>query len=317
MKKLFVLFLLLFAVTSVVSAQSLFPALSTPTPEPSDLAPSYSGFANVEPDKKQDLGEQGQVLTYYNVEEENYIKFGDYLAGLGFEAIQTNVNGRTAEMILDNGKFNIGISYNANNMTLLNIYEKDTDYEKKDYFKQYERASIGDMLIIDSGSVKIKEIKIYDGYLWAYNRYLTNWWWNLEDYQILGTYVLFDYSNWKSSIVNFYSTKYSISGKNDLGTFTLKFITETGNEYSYDMDLFGKIKNINNEDCLLYGELVGKNSEDSARWRLDPVSSYSLAAGFTKVPIDVKTAPKSSLALIIDNQYAIVLREHGKKIGKW
>ena len=101
MKKFFIILVLLLAVTSAVSAQSLFPLLSTPTPEPGDLAPSYSGFANVEPNKEEAYGEDGTLLTYQGVTEENYNKFGAYLEQFGFEATASNVNGRAVEMMLD------------------------------------------------------------------------------------------------------------------------------------------------------------------------------------------------------------------------
>ena len=125
------------------SAQSLFPSLSTPEPAAVvvDKAPSYGSMANVDPDDVQPYAEGGQVVTYENVDEQGYQDFGIYLNGLGYEVVAQNVQGRTAELKLTNGQFNIGMMYYGDEQKMLLIYDEGVTYEESFVTKQKDFRS--------------------------------------------------------------------------------------------------------------------------------------------------------------------------------
>ena len=128
MKKLLVLVLTLcLCISTTASAESLLPSLSTPEPEAVvvDKAPDYSSsMAKVEPDDVQSYAEDGQVMTYENVDEQEFTDFGAYLQNMNFEVEATDVIGQTVEMKLSDGKFNIDMIYDADAQSLKVIYEE-------------------------------------------------------------------------------------------------------------------------------------------------------------------------------------------------
>lgn len=138
------------------TADTLFPSLSASIDEETELAPSYSGFANVNPDEVSPYGDGGQVLTYNGVKENQYLEFGEYLASHGFSAAASNVEGRVVEMQLSNGKYNIGFKYDANSEIMKTIYEKGVDYEKRNLYPEYQEVALNQSFDIDDfGTLRI------------------------------------------------------------------------------------------------------------------------------------------------------------------
>lgn len=288
MKKIIILLFLLLTVTSAVSAQSLFPMLSTPTPEPSELAPSYSGYSDVEPDEEKDYGADGTVVSYFHVTEKEYLAFGDYLAALGFEAVTTNVNGRTAELILNDGKFNIGISYNADDEILLVIYEDGVDYQKADIFPGYKRITFSDTLSIPN---------------WAEIRF--------RDFQVnkprqivisdTETWIMFSFYNKSGSAVDF-NSRYQRNGVicNDIARMILHYINDEGH-YTFAMDDFAP----SDYDYL-----------DNKVVTIQPMINKDLVVGFghDAAPV-LQNSTDGMLAVTFDfvtgDKYVLILRENG------
>jgi len=297
MKKIFVLFLLFFAVTSAVSAQSLFPILSTPTPEPSDLAPSYSGFANVEPDQETDYGADGKLLTYNGVSEENYLKFGEYLASFGFEVTETNTNGRAAEMMLNNGQFNIGVSYNADDEILLMVLESGVDYEKMDYFPGYKRVTLSDTIDIAKwGTIQFQEFALNTRLEKA--RFSQFTWIKFQFYNRSDHYIGFceRYCTYRG-----YDYCYSYGSINNIGSISLHYIN-SDNKYVYELYDWGRYP------------------FDYDHYNIEPLEKKDLYADWNTNE-GLRTSTDGTLAITFDfetgDKYVLMLRENGVKIGDW
>ena len=140
-------------------AESLFPSLSTPeaVAVTGGKAPSYGGMANVDPDDVQPYAEGGQVVTYENVDEQGYQDFGVYLNELGYEVVAQNVQGRTAEMKISDGKYNIGMVYYGEEQKMVLIYEEGVEFERKDYFKDYTELLPGKDVELSFGTLSFTE----------------------------------------------------------------------------------------------------------------------------------------------------------------
>ena len=302
MRKAVIFLFLLLSITAVASGQSLFPMLSS-SEESSESskpesAPSFSAFANVEPNEVRDFGSDGKALVYNWVSEDQYMQFGEYLAGFGFEVTESNVNGRVAELMLSNEQFNIGVSYNGNDEVLYVIYEEGVDYQKMDYFVGYKRVKYSDVINIkDWGSIRI-------------NKFVLN-----EPIQIaneeLPTWMIFEVTNSTNQEIRFKSHKFEnhqIVVVNDIGEITLHYI-KNRQQIMFPMQIYEPYY-INYVD-----DSVDVFLEKFDSYSVLPFSTQEFIVGFRKLPPDVCNSTDGTFAVTFDfitgDKYVIFLREDG------
>ena len=313
--------------STFATAESLFPSLSTPEPTSvaGGKAPSYGGMANVDPDDVQPYAEGGQVVTYENVDEQGYQDFGVYLNELGYEVVAQNVQGRTAEMKLSDGKLNIGMVYYGEEQKMLLIYEKDVEFEKRDLFAGYTRFNWGDTISLKKfANVSIDQFAL-EGTLKIENAWMDRiGYGSAGEHYICKTFLFFSLENLTAESIQFYSgsnTRYLFGLSNEMenkthngvGIIKLHYINENG-EYIYPMDSYGYEWN-RYEAILTDDHAMGDN-----RHYVPSMEKRCLGLNFD-VPSNVRNATDGTLAITFDfvtgDKYVLILREDGKKVGEW
>ncbi len=317
MKKLFLILIsLMLAFTSAACADTLFPSLAPAVQDPpADAAPSYGKYANVAPDSEEPYAEGGTVVTYSGVSENAYEDFGNYLSEFGFELLDSNVDGRTVEMIVANGRFSIGVAYNADTRELKTIYEEGVEYEKMDYFQGYTRIALGDTVRVKGlGEFTVSEFHLNNYSLRRAQHYYKGH--VLGELDRTSVALVFDYLNTTNdtkyykgdAVKSSYGYYFHGSGdRNDLADITLYYINDNG-VYAFESVCYGYLK----EQLLIDDEEI-----DSI-----PKMESSVRCASFEVPESVLNAGDGMLAVGMEfhdsgEKAVLILRENGIKIGDW
>ena len=300
-------------------ADTLFPSLAPAAPEPADTAPSYGGYANTAPSGTEPYAEGGTVVTYSGVSEQNYADFGEYLAGLGFELKASNVEGRTAEMIIANEKFSIGVVYNADTREMKLIYEEGVEYAKMDYFRGCTRVALGETLKVKGlGNFSFSEFHLRNYDL----RRASHYYKGRVVTGMKGTSValVFDYLNTTNETKNYKSDAFIAkssgrmmegSGKvNDLADITLWYINDN-DAYTFDSICYGYLSP--SRDLL-----ISDDAEDRGVRKME----NSVRCASFDLPEAVLNAEDGTLAVVLafhgtEEKAVIILRENGARTGEW
>jgi len=324
MKRLVILVMTLcLCFPTFATAESLFPSLSTPEPAAvtGEKAPSYGGMANVDPDDVQSYAEGGQVVTYENVDEQGYQNFGVYLNKLGYEVVAQNVRGRTAEMKLSDGKFNIGMVYDGEAQKMQLIYEEGVEYEKRDVLKAY----FPDATTVELGEeIEIRGLGKYS--FTKYNMggeiiatYLQGGGYVIEYTYSSNTWIELDFYNTKTETCTFcypYNAPISLELVyiNDENTYSFEVNSRVANKGRYNESIWYAMGAVSRED--VQNKTIGRLT------KIPSMEEEHLAVAFD-LPNGVINSVDGYLALCItcntdeQEKYILILREDGKKIGEW
>ena len=288
MKKLAAILIFTVMLVNNAFGGSLFPSLMDPEPLTApDKAPSYSGYAGVFPDDTMPYAEGGEVLVYNNVEEEKFYDFGDYLKQFGFEVSASNVIDTTIEVMLDNGTFNLGVTYNVDTRTLKLIYDEGVEWEEPEAFPGYKRVEMGDEIEVKGmGTIQLNSFTFSHNFTFQFQPS------NNIDMTILSF-----------SFYNKATTPLRINQV--LGTVKLVYINKD-NRYEIDAKQIG----------ILYASRI-EGSEN-----IGSLTRKSCAVEFAP-PQGLKEATDGTLAITMEinndtaDKYVLFLRENGKKNGEW
>ena len=317
MKRWFlVLISLLLVCGSAASAGTLFPSLAPSIPDSVEGAPSYGGYANVRPAKEEPYADGGTVVTYTGVSEQDYEGFGNYLAQLGFELVDSNVQGRVAEMIVANDQYSIGVVYNADTGDLQLIYGEGVEYAKMDIFKGYTRISLGETLKVPGlGEFTFTEFHL--------NNYSLRRATELFYGGIIGrvsntsTALVFKYMNTTNQTKHYRSDAFAIGDvfyegynkRNDLADITLYYINDDG-DYAYPSIFYGLLTS----DLWLF-------ADDETDIGVRQMATSLRCASFD-VPQAVLNSTDGTLAVALefhgtDVKAVLFLRYDGTRVGDW
>ena len=306
-----------------------------PTPVPAtvyvkEYAPSYGGMANVDPKNVQPYAEGGQAVTYENVDEQGYADFGDYLFNLGYKFVNDPiVEGRIVKGRLSDGKYNIGMIYDADEETMILIYEEGVDFKKKDEFAVagYTRIKLGDEIKIDNfGTYKFQEYYFNKSIATRYTK--SNQWitggkkqvQSEECYLVSNSYLHFYYYDTSQNKTASWLIDGTLIYINENGTYKYPINRTTYSSYeeTYTMgtktyDMFAEARG-----ALVLGTTY--TYADSVGGYVEPLYGKDGMIGFS-LPLDLINAKDGTLAIVLKIQgkedYVLVLRENGQKIGDW
>lgn len=276
----------------------IFPSLTKSVTETdTQLAPSYSGVACVEPAEILPYTEGGTVAKYDDVDLDGYKAFGDYLEGQGFEVTASEVDEDMGivQLMLSNDMYNIGMIYDANSEEMQLIYEAGVSFEKPDPFDGYTHVYLGDQIEVRGlGTFCFNESNIGE----EINLHA-----KFDKRKKCNAYVKFSYYN-KSD-----QGKKFGDGINDLFSFSLEYINADG-RYSYEAG--GDV------DCRAYGPIMdGTNDISTTAFSVVP----SLESGDREIAFNLPSglihSSDGTIGLTVtfknedQDNYVLILRENG------